>query len=118
MKKLLLVLFLMPSLAFAAGPYDGIWQSSNTGYTIVNQNGNRIIATSISLSDGRFTIFGGEIEGSTLSLGSIIGDATSEMNIVFESPTKATAQVVSCVPNPGFICLFSPGLTIVFNKVF
>lgn len=120
MRTLLLVLWaLVSQAAFGAGVYDGIWKSSETTYSTVNQNGNTVIIVGLDLAQGVFSVSQGELVGNELVLTSIIGgNAAITSKVVLQSLTTASVTLLSCTPNPGYICVIPIGTTIVITKVF
>jgi hypothetical protein len=52
MKKFLVVMLsLIPTQSFAAGPYDGIWEIKPYGYAIVTENNNEMIIVAVYNDD-------------------------------------------------------------------
>lgn len=120
MKKLLLIFtfLLLPYQAQAGGIYDGIWQTSDSTYSTVNQNGNTIIVVGLDLIEGDFAVSTGTLIGNEVILTSVIGNAQVTSRAVLTSLTTATFTLLSCVPNPGYICVIPIGTTALATKVF
>jgi hypothetical protein len=118
MKKYLLLLCFLPSISLAAGPYDGVWQTGDTTFTIINQNGEQVLATGVDLSDRKFTLSVGIFVGNTLTVQSIVDDGVSVNQVVFDSATSGTATLVSCTPSPGFECNVPIGTSIAIARIF
>ncbi|HAJ77094.1 MAG TPA: hypothetical protein DCM64_11655 [Gammaproteobacteria bacterium] len=120
MKKILLVLALivLPLQTQAAGPYDGIWQITETDYATVNQNGSTIIVVGLDLENRQFDVSTGTLDGNQLILNSVIDDGNISSRVIFLSGTSATLTFLSCIPNPGFLCDAPIGTPISVTKVF
>ncbi|MEX0965402.1 MAG: hypothetical protein WDZ52_15335 [Pseudohongiellaceae bacterium] len=104
---------------YAAGPYDGIWQTSDSTYSTVNQNGSTVIVVGLDLVDGDFAISTGELVGSELVLSTAVGNGAQIVSRVnFISATSATVTLLSCVPDPGYICTLPNGIALTITKVF
>jgi hypothetical protein len=114
-----LILILWGAPIYAEGLYDGIWQTSESGFSTVNQNGNMIIVIGLDTEDGRWGASSGILEGNQSIISTIIsGGAQIISRVEFTSLTTATATLISCIPDPGFVCLAPNGFTFVINKVF
>ena len=120
MKQIVLFLSIafFPVFVFASGPYDGIWQTSETEYSTVNQDEDTIIVVSLDLADGDFEVSSGELVGNEVTIVSVYGSAEVTARIVFNSLTTAVVTIVSCVPSPEYICFVAAGETLVATKVF
>lgn len=101
----------LPGAAFSAGQYDGIYQvSGDTGYVMMYQTGNNIIAfdlaatgsdgTSISGNWNRTTI--GALNGNVATVNVADHVHTQASSWVFNADGSITVTTSSCKPAPGY----------------
>lgn len=120
MKKFLVaILFLVPNQSFAAGPYDGIWAIFPYGYLTISERDNILIVVTLVTDDedGRWAAYQGPRNGNTARLQTIYGNAQVIIDTNFDSDTTSRATIVSCQPNPGYICAFPVGTILNASKV-
>ncbi|PTQ86897.1 hypothetical protein [Nitrosomonas ureae] len=120
MKRYLLAIALLgSSYSYAAGPYDGIWAMFPYGYLTISERDNILIVVTLVTDeeDGKWSAYQGGRNGNFARLQTIYGNAQVIVDTSFDSLTTAKATIVSCEPNPGYICLFPPGTVLNASKV-
>ena len=119
MKKLLWILWVLISpAALGQSQYDGVWQLSDSQFATVNHNGNTMLVVGLATGDLTFAAYQGELVGNFVTLQSIAANGSITLNVTFTSDNQANVVFTSCVPNPGFICIFPLGVTIIATKIF
>ncbi len=125
MKKLMLaVLFLIPSVSYASGPYDGIYtvgfNGFVSGYTTVHEVNGQIVSIIVDPDpDNTWEPMIGTRNGSIATLNNIPSVSASDiqLNATINFDTlKATIN--SCADGVNYVCLFPAGTTLDLNKIF
>jgi hypothetical protein len=120
MKKIIaVILLLISSNSFAAGLYDGIWVIFPYGYFTVSERDNVLIVVTLATDndDGSWSAYQGSRNGNSARLQTIYGNVQTIVDLNFNSDTTANATIISCQPNPGYVCLFPAGTVLNASKV-
>lgn len=129
MKKILVLflLFISSSSLYAAGPYDGIYSVSISGfvsnYATVHEIDNKIVLVIIDPDPSNTWIaMSGSRTGNIVTLTNIPGVSASDININvtvnFNDSVASTATVNSCADGINYICKFPSDFTLDLNKIF
>ncbi len=128
MRKILafLALFLLSSLAAAAGEYDGIWAldiPANTDFFSIHQQSNIVIVANLddSIDGGGWDAYKGFINGDTVTADLLVSTESSgkiSIQIIFTSPNKAILKMVACIPAKGTLCPWPVGTQLPMIKIF
>jgi hypothetical protein len=118
-KKIISMLFCMlPITSHANSIYDGIWESSpRLAYITVKENLGSIVASFNYISSGTWDASSGVLDGNKVRLTTLIGHGKVVVDVVFNSATEASAHVISCTPDPGYVCSFPAGASFTGKKV-
>lgn len=120
-RALILTLALvLPSLASASGPYDGIWKaiSEGEGYLTFHELNNAIIAIGHDLDDRSWEAFDGTREGNRMILSMIYGLGQGRIQVTFRSETEGSVTILSCSSELGSFCNFNAGDSFNIVKAF
>jgi hypothetical protein len=122
MKRLLLMLLFIPSLAFAAGPYDGIWQTSQGDFQSIHESEDAtMIMMEFDPSDLNIIALIGSRSGSVADLSLALGSGYIRINLVFDTLTTGRVLILECTNifgNPCFNPTLLPIQASTMNKVF
>jgi hypothetical protein len=86
-------------------------------YVFVKENNRTVIASFNYINSGVWDASSGVLEGNKLRLTTLIGHGKVVVDVVFDSPTEASAKVVSCTPDNGYTCKFPTGASFTGKKV-
>lgn len=113
---LLLVLPFISISSFAAGDYDGIWETSVGGYASITQNGNSVVAVSLEPLNLEWEAFQGDLVNNSVTMLTVVGVTTASIRLDFTSTSSMQITVISCAPVSE--CDFSPGTQFTAVKIF
>lgn len=115
-----IVLFLISCPSYGAGPYDGIWDVSPFGYTIISEKDGVLIAVNVYNQefDGDWEAFQGRRNGNAARMTAIVSQGSLTLDLVMTTDNTFTLTVVDCVPkNPSdTYCLVPNGTLLMEGK--
>lgn len=101
LKKLLLTLVLLgSSYTYGAGPYDGIWETTPYGYTIISERDGILIAVNIYNEEygGDWEAFQGQRIGNSTRASALVAKGNLILDLTMTSDTTFTLTQVDCIP--------------------
>lgn len=109
-KRFILLFALFPTLSFAAGDYDGIWETDNNILYSIHQNGDVMVFTELRMDSSEFSVLVGVSRENLATLLLFNGPprASIRLDITFTSASSLSINMIECTGPFGFPCSSTP----------
>lgn len=107
---------IIPLSSYAAGDFDGIWETSAFEFASITQNGDSMVAVRLVPNNLEWEAFQGDLVGNTATLTTVVSEVTATIRFEFSSTTSGVVTVISCAPLNE--CEYLPGTQFTAVKIF